>query len=86
MQLAKFGYLSALAYNSDNVFNHHSPLQIQQEKKIIDDLCKLIGFSSKDAFGHITTSHTLACYEILWALRNLKTLPMAIARHPKSRI
>lgn len=85
MQLAKFGYLSALAYNSDNVFNHHSPLQKQQEKKIIDDLCKLIGYSSKDTFGHITTSHTLACYEILWALRNLKTLPMAIARHPKSR-
>ncbi|WP_193016591.1 MULTISPECIES: pyridoxal-dependent decarboxylase [Gammaproteobacteria] len=85
MQLAKFGYLSALAYNSDNVFNHHSPLQKQQEKKITDDLCKLIGFLPENAFGHITTSHILACYEILWALRNLKTLPMAIARHPKSR-
>ncbi|MDY3695749.1 MAG: tyrosine decarboxylase [Proteus mirabilis] len=85
MQLAKFGYLSALVYNSDNVFNNHSPLLKEQERKITDDLCKLIGFSSENAFGHITTSHTLACYEILWALRNLKTLPMAIARHPKSR-
>ncbi|MEQ4922002.1 pyridoxal-dependent decarboxylase [Proteus hauseri] len=85
MQLAKLGYLSALAYNSDNVFNNHSPLQKQQEKAITSDLCQLIGFDTDKAFGHITTSHILACYEILWALRNLKTLPMAIARHPKSR-
>ncbi|OAT46536.1 tyrosine decarboxylase [Proteus hauseri ATCC 700826] len=85
MQLAKLGYLSALAYSSDNVFNNHSPLQKQQEKEITRDLFQLIGFDSDKAFGHITTSHILACYEILWALRNLKTLPMAIARHPKSR-
>ncbi|AZG98487.1 swarming inhibition tyrosine decarboxylase DisA [Proteus mirabilis] len=85
MQLAKLGYLSALAYNADNVFNKHSPIQKQQEQKITHDLCKLIGFEPDKAFGHITTSHVFACYEILWALRNLKTLPMAIARHPKSR-
>ncbi|HDT3000076.1 TPA: tyrosine decarboxylase [Proteus mirabilis] len=85
MQLAKLGYLSALAYNADNVFNKHSPIQKQQEQKITHDLCKLIGFEPDNAFGHITTSHVFACYEILWALRNLKTLPMAIARHPKSR-
>ena len=85
MRLAKLGYLSALAYNADNVFNKHSPIQKQQEQKITHDLCKLIGFEPDKAFGHITTSHVFACYEILWALRNLKTLPMAIARHPKSR-
>ncbi|WP_066745424.1 pyridoxal-dependent decarboxylase [Proteus myxofaciens] len=85
MKLAKLGYLSALAYSSDNVFDNQSPLQKQQEEQIISDLCQLIGFTSKDAFGHITTSHIFACYEILWALRNLKTLPMAVARHPKSR-
>lgn len=85
MQLAKLSYLSALAYNTDNVFNQHSPIQKNQEKQITHDLCTLIGFEPERAFGHITTSHIFACYEILWALRNLKTLPMAVARHPKSR-
>ncbi|EEG83105.1 hypothetical protein PROPEN_03869 [Proteus penneri ATCC 35198] len=33
MQLAKFGYLSALAYNSDNVFNNHSPLLKKNKKR-----------------------------------------------------
>lgn len=34
MQLAKFGYLSALAYNSDNVFNHHSPYKNNKKRKL----------------------------------------------------
>ncbi len=85
MRLAKLGYLSALAYNADNVLTNIHPYKNSKSKKITHDLCKLIGFEPDKAFGHITTSHVFACYEILWALRNLKTLPMAIARHPKSR-
>ena len=76
MRLAKLGYLSALAYNVDNVFNKHSPIQKQQEQKITHDLCKLIGFEPDKAFGHITTSHVLLVMKFL-GFEKFKTLPMA---------
>lgn len=72
------GYMTAMLYNQNNVATEASPATSQMEYEVGQQLCHMLGFSSKDAWGHITADGTIANLEAMWAARNIKYLPMAM--------
>ena len=82
------GYFAAMLYNQNNVAAEASPVTTMLEIHVGDDLCKMLGFEhSGDGetvytikpWGHITCDGSVANGESMWAARNLKFLPVALA-------
>ncbi|MCL4798252.1 MAG: hypothetical protein KJ025_01615 [Burkholderiales bacterium] len=83
------GYIAALLYNQNNVATEASPVTTLLEMAVGDDLCGMLGFGgTADAasvadtprpWGHITCDGSVANIESMWAARNLKFLPVALA-------
>lgn len=80
------GYFSAMLYNPNNVAFEGSTATTILELLVGDDLCQMLGYEINDAdashvrpWGHITCDGTVANIEALWAARNLKFYPFALA-------
>jgi glutamate/tyrosine decarboxylase-like PLP-dependent enzyme len=82
------GYFAAMLYNQNNVAAEASPVTTLLEIQVGKDLCKMLGFESTPAsgleppvtpWGHITCDGSIANGEAMWAARNLKFLPVAMA-------
>lgn len=83
------GYIAALLYNQNNVAAEASPVTTMLEIKVCDDLCRMLGYSlpTQDQirdgvlkpWGHITCDGSVANAESIWAARNAKYLPVALA-------
>ncbi|MDH3763435.1 MAG: pyridoxal-dependent decarboxylase [Gammaproteobacteria bacterium] len=82
------GYFAAMLYNQNNVAAEASPVTTMLEIKVGEALCKMLGFDQacenahKEAlqpWGHITCDGSVANGESMWAARNLKFLPVALA-------
>jgi glutamate/tyrosine decarboxylase-like PLP-dependent enzyme len=83
------GYIAALLYNQNNVAAEASPVTTLLEMAVGDDLCRMLGFRVPDKaaaaagalrpWGHITCDGSVANAESMWAARNLKFLPVALA-------
>ena len=81
------GYFAAMLYNQNNVAAEASPVTTLLEIQVGKDLCEMLGFNigplqSKDdpiSWGHITCDGSIANGESMWAARNLKYLPVALA-------
>ncbi len=83
------GYIAALLYNQNNVAAEASPVTTMLEIKVCDDLCRMLGYTIpkqaeiKDGalkpWGHITCDGSVANAESIWAARNAKYLPVALA-------
>lgn len=83
------GYFAAMLYNQNNVAAEASPVTTLLEIQVGKDLCEMLGFHvSKDdsnktdsieSWGHITCDGSIANGEAMWAARNLKFLPVALA-------
>lgn len=81
------GYFAAMLYNQNNVAAEASPVTTLLEIQVGKDLCEMLGFrpleTSIDApvepWGHITCDGSIANGESMWAARNLKFLPVALA-------
>ncbi len=82
------GYFAAMLYNQNNVAAEASPVTTLLEIQVGKDLCKMLGFNiatdqGKDdpviSWGHITCDGSIANGESMWAARNLKFLPVALA-------
>jgi hypothetical protein len=78
------GYFAAMLYNQNNVAAEASPVTTVMEYIVGQELCKMLGFETGDkapikAWGHITCDGSIANGESMWAARNLKYLPVALA-------
>ncbi len=88
------GYLAALLYNQNNVAAEASPVTTLLEMEVGRDLCRMLGYavpplSEVDAppapggpaipWGHITADGSLANIESIWAMRNARYYPVALA-------
>lgn len=83
------GYFAAMLYNQNNVATEASPVTTLLEIQVGKDLCELLGFNVADknvdndtpivSWGHITCDGSIANGEAMWAARNLKFLPVALA-------
>ncbi|NLE88702.1 MAG: decarboxylase [Myxococcales bacterium] len=85
---ALVGYFAAMLYNQNNVAAEASPVTTHLERVVGDDLCGMIGYRvSQDdsgdprppSWGHITCDGSVANLESLWAARNAKYYPIAVA-------
>jgi len=81
------GYFAAMLYNQNNVAAEASPVTTLLEIQVGKDLCYMLGFNTKAdkceqpivSWGHITCDGSVANGESMWAARNLKYLPVALA-------
>jgi glutamate/tyrosine decarboxylase-like PLP-dependent enzyme len=84
------GYITAMFFNQNNVALEASPVTSQLESEVGKDLCRMLGFAfppSKEQvppWGHITCDGSVANLEAMWAARNLKYYPLAIAAAMRS--
>lgn len=86
---ALLGYIAALPYNQNNVAAEASPATTLLEIEVGEDLCRMLGYTlppaadqAEDAirpWGHITCDGSVANAESVWASRNLKYFPAAMA-------
>ncbi len=67
---------ATLLYNLNNVCYEGSPITIEMEYEIAQELAKMIGFDEKIAWGHLTGGGTVANIEALWVARNIKYFPL----------
>ena len=74
--------VATLPLNPNQVASEASPLTTALELAVGEQLCKLIG-NERDCtpkpFGHLTSDGSVANIEALWAARNLKLYPTAVA-------
>jgi len=82
------GYFAGMLYNQNNVAAEASPVTTLLEVQVGRDLCTMLGFDPLPdearpgktvAWGHITCDGSVANGESMWAARNLKFLPVALA-------
>jgi glutamate/tyrosine decarboxylase-like PLP-dependent enzyme len=84
------GYFAAMLYNQNNVATEASPVTTYLEMLVGDDLCEMLGYHVPDEkeiakgaikpWGHITCDGSVANTEAMWSSRNLKFMPVTIAR------
>ncbi|MGS4944008.1 pyridoxal phosphate-dependent decarboxylase family protein [Meridianimarinicoccus sp. RP-17] len=83
------GYFAAMLYNQNNVAAEASPVTTLLEIEVGRDLCAMLGYDTPTEaeihagaiapWGHITCDGSVANGESMWAARNLKLLPIALA-------
>lgn len=70
-------------YNPNNVTEETSPVTIEMEIQVGEQLARMFGFSTDEesepcAWGHLTSGGTVANYESLWNFRAVKFYPIAL--------
>lgn len=80
LMAANLAYMLTLLYNPNNCAYEASPATTELEIKIGKQLAAMLGYDPQKAWGHITSGGTIANYESLWLARNLKSIPLAIAK------
>ncbi|MBP6081887.1 MAG: tyrosine decarboxylase [Providencia sp.] len=83
--ISNLAYVMAMLYNPNNCAQESSPTTTVLEIEAGLDLCAMFGYDTQQAWGHITSGGTVANYEGLWVARNIKTLPLAMAKHPQAQ-
>src|SRR5262249_42934526 len=79
---AVVGYLAAVLYNQNNVAAEASPVTTALEIEVGQDLGRTSGYSAPPGpvrGGHIPGDGSVANIESMWAARNLKYFPVALA-------
>ncbi|WP_047681473.1 MULTISPECIES: pyridoxal-dependent decarboxylase [Xenorhabdus] len=85
LMVSNLAYVMAMMYNPNNCSYEASPTTTDLELESGLDLCRMFGYDTQQAWGHITSGGTVANYEGLWVARNLKTLSLAISLHPETK-
>jgi glutamate/tyrosine decarboxylase-like PLP-dependent enzyme len=75
---ATVGYFAAMLYNQNNVAAEASPVTTRLEVEAAAQLCALMGYGA-GSWGHLTCDGTVANIEALWALREARYRPAAVA-------
>ncbi len=86
LMISNLAYVMSMMYNPNNCAYEASPTTTLLELEAGQDLCAMFGYDANHSWGHITSGGTVANYEGLWVARNLKTLPLAIAKHEQAKV
>ncbi len=78
LMCAVLGYMATILYNPNNCAYEGAPATTPMEIEVGKQLAKMMGYNPKKAWGHITTDGTVANYEGLWFMRNMKSIPLAV--------
>lgn len=74
------GYFAGMLWNQNNVAPEASPVTTAIEIEVGRQLCTMLGYGNvPEPWGHITCDGSVANAEALWAARNLRYLPAALA-------
>lgn len=75
------GYFAAMLWNQNNVAAEASPVTTALEIEVGLQLCTMLGYGAEpEPWGHITCDGSVANAEALWAARNLRFQPAALAK------
>ena len=85
LMVSNLAYIMTMMFNPNNCAHEASPVTTELELEAGQDLCRMFGYDTKRSWGHITSGGTVANYEGVWVARNLKTMPLAMAAHEKSK-
>ncbi|SPY77540.1 pyridoxal phosphate-dependent decarboxylase family protein [Providencia rustigianii] len=86
LMISNLAYVMAMMYNPNNCAQESSPTTTVLEIEAGLDLCAMFGYDVQTSWGHITSGGTVANYEGLWVARNIKTLPLAMSKHPQAKV
>jgi tyrosine decarboxylase len=78
LMCAVLGYMATILYNPNNCAYEGAPATTPLEIEVGKQLAAMMGYDPKRAWGHITTDGTVANYEGLWFMRNMKSIPLAV--------
>ncbi|MDR2372803.1 MAG: hypothetical protein LBD77_01600 [Bifidobacteriaceae bacterium] len=85
LMVANAAYIMTMLYNTNNVASEASPATTLLELEAGADLARMFGYDTRRSWGHITSGGHTANYEGLWVARNLKSVPLAMAAHPRAK-
>lgn len=85
LMVSNLAYVMTMMYNPNNCAHEASPVTTELELEVGRDLCQMFGYDVNKSWGHITSGGTVANYEAVWVARNLKTIPLAIAKFEGSK-
>jgi tyrosine decarboxylase len=81
LMVSNAAYIMTMLFNTNNVAHEASPATTELELEAGQDLARLFGYDTRRSWGHITSGGHTANYEAMWVARNLKSMPLAMARH-----
>ncbi len=73
---AVLGYFASMLYSLNNISYEGSTVTTEMEYEVAADLAKMIGYDTKNSWGHLTSGGTIANIEALWVARNVKYFPL----------
>lgn len=84
---AAAGYFAGMLFNQNNVAAEASPVTTAMEIEVAQQLCAMLGYGpgrqgdagAPQPWGHITCDGSVANAEAMWAARNLRYHPVAVA-------
>lgn len=85
LMVSNLAYVMTMLYNANNVAHEASPSTTGLELDVGADLARMFGYDTRRSWAHLTSGGHVANYEGMWVARNLKTMALAIAEHPKSK-
>ena len=74
---AALGYMATILYNPNNCAYEGSPATTPMELEVGMQLAVMLGYDPEKAWGHISADGTIANYESVWFMRNVKSIPLA---------
>jgi tyrosine decarboxylase len=77
LMCAALGYMATILYNPNNCAYEGSPATTPMELEVGMDLAVMLGYDPEKAWGHISADGTIANYESIWFMRNVKSIPLA---------
>jgi tyrosine decarboxylase len=77
LMAAALGYMATILYNPNNCAYEGSPATTPMELEVGMQLATMLGYDPERAWGHISADGTIANYEAVWFMRNVKSIPLA---------
>jgi len=74
---AALGYMATILYNPNNCAYEGSPATTPMELEVGKQLAHMLGYDPETSWGHICADGTIANYESVWFMRNVKSIPLA---------
>ncbi|UCH96791.1 MAG: tyrosine decarboxylase [Candidatus Aminicenantes bacterium] len=80
LMCAALAYMATILYNPNNCAYEGAPATTPMEIDVGLELATMLGYDPGKAWGHITADGTIANYEGVWFMRNMKSFPLAVKK------
>lgn len=73
------GYLAAMFYNQNNITQEAATITTRFEAEAVQTIARMLGYDTRQAWGHLCSGGTVANIEALWVARNVRLFPWQLA-------